>query len=118
MPASLHRHRLAAPLVGAVLALGLLGGCTGQSTPDSYTDSVERNFLAGCVQIAEVDAEQDPDNPDNVSDPEGYCQCAYDELKENVEFSEFKRVNEDQVDQPSELPESFQEIYAGCREAR
>lgn len=109
MPASLHRHRLAAPLVGAVLALGLLGGCTGQSTPDSYTDSVERNFLRGCRDTAEQDG---------LSDPDDFCRCAFDELKENVEFSEFKKVNEDQVDQPSELPESFQEIYAGCREAR
>ena len=35
-------------VLGAVLALGLLVGCTGQQDPGDYSDDVRENFVAGC----------------------------------------------------------------------
>ncbi|HEX2574787.1 MAG TPA: hypothetical protein VHK88_00470 [Aquihabitans sp.] len=115
MPASrTHRHRLTAPLLGAVLGLGLLAGCAGQGTPDGYGDGVERAFLRGCESTARGDIEGGG-TADASLDVDSYCQCAYDELRQNVEFGEFKSVNEDQVEEPGPLPESFQRVFEGCR---
>lgn len=112
MPATPSRRpRLAASLVAAVLGIGLLAGCAGQQAPGDYSGSVERNFLSGCTTTAEGD--------EATFDVAGYCGCVYDELSNDetgVDFDEFKKVNDDQIEEPSELPESFTKIYDRCAE--
>ncbi len=106
----IRRHRLVASVAVAAMGLGLLAGCAGQSTPDSYSDSVERNFLQGCTETAKKDGAS--------FDAVSYCQCAYDELSGDggVEFGEFKEVNEDQVEDPGPLPASFTRVFDRCQD--
>ena len=106
---SIRHHCVAASVAVAVVGLGLLAGCAGQSTPDSYSNSVERNFLRGCTDTAEGDGAS--------FDAARYCQCAYDELSgdDGVDFDEFKQVNEDQVEDPGPLPASFTRAFDQCQ---
>lgn len=107
-----RRHRLVLPLVGAVLALGLLSGCAGQREPDGFSDKVEASFIQGCSATATDD--------EKISDPETFCQCAYDALsdkQDGVEFKEFKRINTEVVADPGPLPASFTKYFEGCEKA-
>jgi len=110
------RRRLTLPVVGAVLALGLLAGCTGsQKTPDSYTDSVEEHFLDGCNTTVAGDKKANEGEFNDV--PADFCQCAYDALsnkKTGVPFSEFKKINSELTEEAGPLPESFTKVYADC----
>ena len=77
----IRRPRVAAPLLAAVVALGLLGGCAGQRDPGSYTDAVEANFIRGCVGTSKDDqANGDVSESANVWG-RADCQCAYDAIK-------------------------------------
>jgi hypothetical protein len=103
-------HRIAASFAAAVLGLGVLAGCAGQSTPDGYSDSVERNFVRGCTDNADEDSAD--------FDVASYCQCAYDGLSasDGVDFDRFKEVNEDQIEDPGLLPAEFTEAYDQCQD--
>ena len=110
----IRRHRVAAPLVAAVVALGLLGGCAGQRDPGSYTDAVEKNFIRGCVGTSKQDvASGDVAESANVWE-RAECQCAFTAIKKDVPFSEFKKINSDQIEEPSQLPSSFTKVFADC----
>ena len=97
-----------------MVALGLLGGCAGQRDPGSYTDAVEANFIRGCVGTSKDDqANGDVSESANVWG-RADCQCAYDAIKKDIPFSEFKQVNSDQIEEPSRLPSSFTKVFADC----
>lgn len=101
----IRRHRLAASLAGVVLGLGLLASCSGQRTPGNYSDKVERDFRKGCVKTAQDDKV--------IVDPSSYCECAYAALSDKqsgVDFDEFKKVNNDQTEDPQPLPAKFTNI--------
>ena len=98
-------RRFGASFAGIVLAALLFAGCTGQSTPDGYNDSVRENFVRGCVDTSKEDGS-------TWSTDE--CECAYEAIEEDVEWDEFKRITDDQTEEPSPLPESFTEVFADC----
>ncbi len=110
MPATpIRRPRALASIAAAVLGLALLAGCTGQQTPGSYSDSVERNFVRGCTTTAEGDGI-------SADDAEAFCTCVYGKLsaEDGVDFDEFKQVNDDQIENPGPLPDSFTKAYDDC----
>lgn len=106
MPATpIRRHRLAASLAGVVLGLGLLASCSGQRAPGNYNDAVERDFRDQCEDTARDDKV--------IVDPIQYCRCAYEALSDKqsgVDFDEFKKVNNDQTEDPQRLPAKFTNI--------
>lgn len=138
MPASpIRRRRPVALGVAAVVSLVLLAGCTGQQEPGSYGDGVERSFNEGCWQQKVLDGDAalaedvrgqelevgDDDleavlekgaEADVVAAAKDFCRCAYDAIKEDVSFGDFKEITDDLRDDNGPLPASFQEAYAGC----
>ncbi len=105
----IRRHRLAASLAGVVLGLGLLASCSGQRAPGNYSDKVERDFRKGCVKTAQDDKV--------IVDPSSYCKCAYAALsnkQSGVDFDEFKKINNDQTEDPEPLPAKFTKIFDLC----
>ncbi len=113
MPATSNRrrHRLTVPFVGAVLALGLLAGCTGQRDPGSYGDKVETNFVKGCTATSTADGA-------TKAEAGEFCQCAYDAIKKDVEFDDFKKANNDLIDVEgdAELPKGITDAYESCQD--
>lgn len=114
-----RRHRLRASFATAVVGIGLLAGCTGQQTPGGYGDSVERNFLRGCTTTAEADgATFEADG--EAFDPEEFCGCVYGTLSGDgelaMDFDDFKSINGDQIEEPSQLPASMTRVTDSCRE--
>lgn len=110
MPATpIRRHRLSASLAGVVLGIGVLAGCAGQRAPGNYNDSVERDFVKQCTKTAEG-------GPGASFDAPTYCQCAYNALSadDGIDFDEFKRVNDDQTEDPGSLPAEFTDAFASC----
>lgn len=105
MPASPLR-RLVLTSAAAVLALGMLAGCSGQRTPSSYTSAVKDDFIAGCTAMTKDDGKAKPSKSD--------CECAYNQIADDVPFSEFKSINEAQIEKPSPLPASFTKAYKSC----
>ncbi|MEO6989274.1 MAG: hypothetical protein ABI239_11575 [Aquihabitans sp.] len=107
MSSSLIRHRpRRLAVLGAVVALGLLVGCTGQRDPGGYGDSVRKNFVAGCDGSAFADF--DPDSADakemkGQALPTPQCECIYDYMEENVDFDDFSKANSERRDDPSAL---------------
>lgn len=101
-------------MVLAVVALGLLGGCAGQRDPGSYTDAVETNFVRGCTETSKSDVANGDVAEGAPTLDRSECQCAFTAIKKDVPFSEFKKINTDQIDEPSPLPESFTKAFADC----
>ena len=98
------RRRMA--LVGAVLALLLLGGCTGRPpTPTDYGDTTRTNFMRGCTEEAEGV---------NVSNPQDYCECSYTEIVKTIPYDEFKKINSELSDDPGPLPPKMVKIRDTC----
>lgn len=113
MPASHPRHRLAAPLAGVVLAVGLLAGCAGQRTPTSYTSAVQRDFIKGCVATAKADAKQS-DVVTTISNPKTFCTCAFTAIKKDLSFSQFKKITDDLTEKNAYPPKKYTEAYSSC----
>ena len=101
-------------ILGAVLALGLLVGCTGQRDPGDYSKSVRKNFIAGC----DASAFADDDNAAEMKAkalPTKQCECIYDYFEENVDFDDFSSANSDRRDDPSALDDpEFTKAYDRC----
>lgn len=125
----IRRLRLTAPLFAAVLGIGLLAGCAGQQAPGSYTDGVEEAFIEGCWTTLVSDAndlsatasskapsaeELQKDFPDEFKTTESQCTCAYNAIKKDVPFGDFKKINDNQTEKPSELPASFTKAFDSC----
>jgi hypothetical protein len=93
-------------LVGAVLALVLLGGCTGRPpTPTDYGETTRTNFMRGCTEEAEGV---------NVSNPQEYCDCSYKAIVKDIPYDEFKKINSELSDDPAPLPPEMVRIRDTC----
>ena len=139
MPASpIRRRRPVALGVAAVVSLVLLAGCSGQREPGSYGDGVERSFNEGCWQQTVLDGDpalaadviedqgfeigdddlepllEEGAGDDAVAAAKDYCQCAYDGIKKDVSFGDFKEITDDLREDNGPLPKSFQDAYADC----
>lgn len=115
MSSSLIRRRpRRVAILGAVVAVGLLAGCTGQRDPSGYSDSVRENFIAGCDGSAFVGADDD-DAKDAISLPTPQCECIYDTIEETIDFDDFSSANSNRRDDPTPLDDpEFVAAYDAC----
>ncbi|CAN5808140.1 hypothetical protein BH10ACT1_BH10ACT1_39040 [soil metagenome] len=121
-----RRDRLTTSLVGTLFAVALLAGCAGQKAPGSYTSGVETNFIEGCWSTLVRDAntgaadltvdqlESDKALASDVENAKKGCTCAYGKFKEDLKFSEFKKLNDDQTETPAKLGTKVTKIYDSC----
>ncbi len=101
-------------IFGAVIALGLLVGCTGQRDPGDYSKSVRKNFIAGCDASAYVDTDNAAEMKAKAL-PTKQCECIYDYFEENVDFGDFSGANSDRRDNPRALDDpEFTKAFEGC----
>lgn len=110
MPASPIRRRPRA-LAGAVVALALLAGCTGQQRDAGNYEDTEDSYLEGCILRAERDIEE---GGAEIADPEAWCQCTFDAIVEDVEFDIFRDANRDLREEGGALPADIADATAGC----
>ncbi len=107
--------------VAAVLPL-LLAACANSGAPTSYTDQLaeyqgepnvslaERNYRDGCEQSGDDDIE--PQIQENIV---AVCKCAYDGIRENLTFEEFKSIDDDlRSDINSDLSNEVTQITREC----
>ena len=112
------RRRRTGPVLGLVLSVALLAGCTGsQKTPESYTDGVRTEFIAGCetTMVADVKA-----GAEITVSPKTFCTCVFDALsdkKTGIKFSEFKKLNSELQEEPGPLPASFTKAFDSCNKS-
>lgn len=120
-----RRTRRAAPLVGILLTVGLLAGCSGQKTPGSYTSGVKGDFIEGCWSTLVRDAKGTPAAKLSIDDLQAkykseakvattQCTCAYAGFKKDIKFSEFKKINDDQTETPAKLSSKVTKVYEKC----
>ena len=113
-PSRSGRPSLRAALAVAAL-VALLGACTQSRTvPDKYGDTTRNNFLDGCVDTTSSDSGTGTTFTDDEA--RDICVCAYEEIVAEIPFEEFKTVNEEQEESPSELPQEWLDIMATCVE--
>jgi hypothetical protein len=115
--ASPIRRRPASSLAAVLLAaLFVLAGCTGQqSTPGDY-DGAKADFLEGCREIAESDADAGSAEA-TISSPDDYCDCVWAELTDpetGITFDRFKEINSDLTENGGPLPDDITEVYGRC----
>ncbi len=89
-----------------VLAGLFLAGCGGSGEPREYNATVRENYVKGC----ELAIRDDP----QVREGKVVCECAYEDIEDNVIFEEFKRIDDelreninalDQADQDDTIDE-------------
>jgi hypothetical protein len=94
-------------LAGASLLIA--SACSGDDDDDAatnggYNDDVEQAFMSQCVPAAA-----------GAPDPQGMCQCAFDGIKENVPFEEFKDFDEAVREDPNApAPAGIEEATTAC----
>jgi len=93
-----------------MVVLVLVSACAvGQQVPKGYGDTTSKNFQRGCVATA--------GSPQvAVDDPTAVCRCAYDRVRKEIPFDEFKEVFSDLQDEPAPLPANFVRIMTACVE--
>ena len=114
-PPGVRGRRLA--LLGACAALVLLlAACSEGGEPTSFDDTVEANFLSGCETAAETD-------PGISPVAQRYCMCAYERVRAEIGFEDFKQLDDDVDDDPGRISSDDEEsaaarltaIFADCR---
>ena len=99
-------------LLAVAAMVALLGACTqGRTVPDKYGDTTRENFMDGCVETTTGDGDG---RTFTEEEGDAICECAYEGIVEDIPFSEFKEINEQQEEDPTELPQEFQDIMADC----
>ena len=114
----IRRRRAGRAAALAIASLLLLGGCTAaQRAPSSYSGA-EDNFLEGCESLATSDNgkadDKGQEDTTKIASPKTYCQCVFDAIEKNVEYSEFKEIQSRMQDEGGPLPASFIEAYDSC----
>ncbi|MCY4102360.1 MAG: hypothetical protein OXG55_03710 [bacterium] len=106
-------------LVGVCAAMVLLLAACGEGgEPTSFDDTVETNFISGCELAAETDPRISPVAP-------RYCACAYDRVRTEISFEDFKQLDDDVKDDAGNIIDEDAEstaarlsaIFADCRAA-
>ena len=116
-PRSRRRPRLILLASCAAVAL-LLAACFDEGAPTSFDDTVETNFMNGCELAAETDPQISPVAP-------RYCACAYDRVRTEIGFEDFKQLDDDVRDDADNIIDGDEEsaaarlaaIFADCRAA-
>ncbi|MDE0653375.1 MAG: hypothetical protein OXI26_06960 [bacterium] len=114
-PRSRRRPRFILLASCAAVAL-LLTACFDEGHPTSFDDTVEENFLTGCEVAAEADPQISPVAP-------RYCVCAYERVRAEIAFEDFKSLDDDVRDDPNKVGNDDEEstaaqltaIFADCR---
>ncbi len=116
-PRSRRRPRLILLASCAAVAL-LLSACFDEGHPTSFDDTVEENFLSGCEVAAEADPRIRPVAP-------RYCVCAYERVRAEISFEDFKGLDDDVRDDPEKIRDDADDeestdarlaaIFADCR---
>ena len=84
--------------IACIAVLALAGaGCAG-STPTSYNDQVEHNFVKGCT---------------NAGGPEDVCTRAYVCIKGQLSFADFKAADK-AADEHKAIDPKTQAILVNC----
>ena len=103
-------------LVGLAAAVLVLGACTGaRQIPDKYGDTTSKNFSEGCIDS--MTSGRGEGEAFSRTDARAVCSCAYDgitDAQDGIPFEEFKRITEEQEEDPADLPPRFREIIADC----
>ncbi len=112
-----NRRRSRFLLLGACAAVVLLVTACGEGgEPTSFDDTVEENFISGCEVAAEADPAIRP-----VA--QRYCACAYDSVRTEISFDDFKQLDDDVKDDPDKIRAEEEDstgaaltaIFADCR---
>ena len=103
-PRGVRGPRLA--LLGACAAVVLLlAACFDEGTPTSFDDTVETNFLDGCEVAA-------GDDPAIRPVAQRYCVCAYERVRAEISFEDFKSLDDDVRDDPDRISDDDEESVA------
>jgi hypothetical protein len=79
-------RRRAGLLIGAVGLAAVLAGCSAPGQVKNYNDQVSLNFQDACK--AANDAKLSDDQAAQI------CGCWYDQVKANISFDRFKKIDE------------------------
>ncbi|MEQ8841200.1 MAG: hypothetical protein RIB98_09465 [Acidimicrobiales bacterium] len=109
------RKNLRSAAAAGVIVLALVGaGCSSSSDPNTWeqadeTGKIEENFLRAC-------AEADDGATADADALEAYCQCSYDDLREEYDddFDGFVAVNSDLGSEPTAIPPNVSAIIVAC----
>ena len=101
--------------VASIIALALfVAGCAASSDPNNWEQAdeigkIEENFKRACT-------EADDGATDDAGDLADYCQCSYDELREefDADFEGFLAINSDLGSEPTAIPPNVRTIIDGC----
>ena len=114
MSPSLIRRPRRVAILGAVLALGMLVGCTGQRDPKGYSDTVRKDFVAGCDASAFAGRANAKEMKAQAL-PTKQCECIYDAIEKDISFSDFSKANADRRDNASALDDpAFKKAFDSC----
>ena len=116
----LHSTRSRLALLIAVVALALTA-CGSSNDPATWDEAVadgtsdtdypvRNNFIDAC-ETANTDEGMSADQASS------YCECTFEGLMTNLDFEEFKQLDDDlRSDPESPLPDSVTEIFETCRD--
>lgn len=90
-----RRARLATVAVAAALTLG---ACETGGGATEYGDDVRENFVGACTA---------------AGGDEETCGCAYDSISEQIEFEQFRDI-EDSLEDGGEVPAEVSTLFAQC----
>jgi len=94
------RTRLA---LAVVLLAAMATAACGQDEATDYTSAHRDAFLAACSRPL--------DDPRLLSD---VCACVYDEMEQEIPFSEFERISEALESPSTPLPDEIAQAVADC----
>ncbi|MEO7556407.1 MAG: hypothetical protein ABIV94_07360 [Acidimicrobiales bacterium] len=91
-------RRLAAVLVGLVVAGGAIG-CSGGKA--DYGNATQGMFLTSC-------------NPDRDGARDAVCRCAYDRLSKRYSYEEFVDLDKQLAGDPTSVPKEVVSLVTAC----
>jgi len=91
-------RRLAAVLVGFVVAWGAIG-CSGGKA--EYGNATQGMFLTSC-------------NPDGDGARAAVCRCAYDRLSKRYSYQEFVDLDKQLAGDPQSVPKEVVSLVTAC----
>ena len=99
-----RRRPLFLLLTACAALVVLLAACGSSGEPTSYDDkvepdgipTVEENFMDGCEVAAKADPAISPA-------AKQYCACAWDRVRKEISFEDFKKLDDDVRDDPEKI---------------